>query len=233
MRVRISRDRLLVAAALGIALALLFALSRAVTPRLLPLVARTLFTWSQPPATSVDCTHDPSDVSPPPAGLDGRQANYLHTCGGRLYDSHGVEVRLTGVNWSGMENSGDAPGGLGNRNWQELLDQIASLGYNAIRVPFTNEAIESGQPVGNVDFALNPDLQGLTGLEVLDRIVKGAHRRGLKVVLDRHKPTSAGRTALWYSPEVPEDRWIADWRMLAKRYRGNEPSVAVYLENDP
>jgi endoglucanase len=140
---------------------------------------------------------------------------------------------MTGLNWSGMENSGDAPGGLGSRNWQELLDQISSLGYNAIRIPFTNEAIESVQPVGNVDFALNPDLSGLTGLEVMDRLVEGAHRRGLKVVLDRHQPTSAGRTALWYTAEVPEERWIADWRTLAVRYRGNDAVVAVDLANEP
>jgi endoglucanase len=182
---------------------------------------------------SQDCTRDPADLPPPPPNLHGRPGNYLHTCGALIYDVHGNEVRMTGVNWSGMENSGDAPGGLGSRNWQELLDQVASLGYNAIRIPITNEAIESGQPVGNVDFALNPDLSGLTGLEVLDRLVEGARRRGLKVVLDRHQPTSSGRTALWYTSEVPEGRWIADWRMLAARYRGNDAVVAVDLANEP
>jgi endoglucanase len=181
----------------------------------------------------VDCTKDPAPVPSPPLRPDGRPTNYLHTCGGRLFDARGVEARLTGVNWSGMENSGDSPGGLGNRNWQDLLDQIAALGYNAIRIPFSSEAIESGQAVGNVDFALNPDLQGLTGLQVLDRLVDGARRRGLKVILDRHQPTSAGRTDLWYNPEVPEERWIADWQMLARRYRGNDAVVGVDLANEP
>jgi endoglucanase len=179
------------------------------------------------------CVRDPADLPPPPPGPDGRPSNYLHTCGSRIYDSRGREVRITGVNWSGMETSDYVPGGLGNRNWQEILDQVAALGYNTIRIPFSSEAIDAGQQIGGVNFALNPDLQGLTGLQMLDRLVEGARARGLKVILDRHQPTSSGRTALWYSPEVPEDRWIADWRMLAARYRGNDTVIGVDLANEP
>jgi endoglucanase len=226
MRVSTARDRLLLTIAICCALASFAVLFRSVGTRLF----QTVEDGRLPSSADLDCVHDPL---PPSVGPDRRPTNYLHTCGGRLYDSHGVEVRLTGLNWSGMENSGDAPGGLGNRNWQELLDQIAALGYNAVRIPFTNETIESGQSVGNVDFALNPDLQDLTGLEVLDRIVEGARRRGLKVILDRHQPTPAGRSTLWYTPEVPEDRWITDWRVLAKRYRGNDAVVGVDLANEP
>lgn len=185
------------------------------------------------PMLGTSCDRDPVSLPRPPNGPDGRPSNYLHTCGSRIYDSRGREVKITGVNWSGMENSDAAPGGLGNRNWQEILDQVASLGYNTIRVPFSSEAIESGQPIGGVNFSLNPDLQGLNGLEMLDQIVDGARARGLKVILDRHQPTAAGRTPLWYTSEVPDDRWIADWRMLAARYRGNDTVIGVDLSNEP
>jgi len=178
------------------------------------------------------CAYDPANL-PPPTGPEGRPANYLHTCGNRIYDAQGREVRIFGVNWSGMENGGYAPGGLGVRNWQEVLDQVAGLGYNTVRLPFSSEALEPGRQVGNVSFDLNPDLEGLTGLEMLDRLVAGARERGLKVILDRHQPTSGGRTTLWYSREVPEDRWIADWRMLAARYYGNDTVIAVDLHNEP
>ncbi|MCL5957744.1 MAG: hypothetical protein M1358_00245, partial [Chloroflexi bacterium] len=40
----------------------------------------------------VDCVHDPARLSPVPNGPEGRPANYLHTCGNRLYDSQGREV---------------------------------------------------------------------------------------------------------------------------------------------
>ncbi len=201
---------------------------------LLPPVAG-LLPGGIPPSTPLgtSCVRDPADLPPPPAGPDGRPANYLHTCGSRIYDSHGREVRITGVNWSGMETSDYVPGGLGNRNWQEILDQVAALGYNTIRIPFSSEAIDAGQQIGGVNFALNPDLQGLSGLQMLDRLVEGARARGLRVILDRHQPTSSGRTALWYTTDVPEERWIADWRMLAARYRGNDTVIGVDLANEP
>ena len=180
----------------------------------------------------VGCARDPAAL-PPPATPDGLPPNYLHTCGGQIYDSRGREVRIFGVNWSGMENSGYAPGGLNNRNYQEILDQIAALGYNTVRIPFSSEAIDANQPIANVNFDLNPDLQGLTGLQMLDRLVTAARERGLKVILDRHQPTSSGRIDLWYDDQVSEDRWVMDWRMLAARYRGNDTVIGVDLSNEP
>ncbi len=225
---------IVVAAALVVFAGSAYLASRARSGRLLPSIQDLYPRGIQPPAPLArSCVSDPADLPPPPAGPDGRPANYLHTCGSRIYDSHGREVRITGVNWSGMETSDYVPGGLGNRNWQEILDQVAALGYNTIRIPFSSEAIDAGQQIGGVNFALNPDLQGLSGLQMLDRLVEGARARGLKVILDRHQPTSSGRTALWYTTDVPEERWIADWRMLAARYRGNDTVIAVDLANEP
>ncbi|HEX5415087.1 MAG TPA: glycoside hydrolase family 5 protein [Chloroflexota bacterium] len=202
----------------------------------LGLALRTLVSGGrviQPPIPIVDnCRNDPARL-PTPTGPDGKPANFLHTCGGRIYDSRGHEVRIFGVNWSGMEGSGYAPGGLNNRNYQEILDQVAALGYNTIRVPFSNEAIDANRPISNVNFDLNPDLQGLTGLEMLDRLVAAARERGLKVILDRHQTTSSGPITLWYDTQVSEDRWVADWRMLAARYRGNDTVIGADLSNEP
>lgn len=172
-------------------------------------------------------------AGPAPLGPDGRPANYLHTCGSRIYDSRGREVRIVGLNWAGMETNTFAPEGLHARRWEEILDQVAALGYNTLRIPFTNEGLEPDRKIDGVDFALNPDLQGLTGLEMLDKLIAGARERGLRVVLDRHRPTSAGQSELWYTAAVPEERWIADWRMLAARYYGNDTVIGFDLHNEP
>jgi aryl-phospho-beta-D-glucosidase BglC (GH1 family) len=47
------------------------------------------------------------------------------------------------------------------------------------------------------------------------------------VVLDR------GQSELWYTSSVSEERWIADWRMLAERYAGDPTVVGVDLHNEP
>jgi endoglucanase len=149
-----------------------------------------------------------------------------------LVDAAGRPVRLTGVNWSGMETSTFAPIGLDTRKLDDMLDQIVASGFNALRLPFSNQLLDSRTPTG-VNYALNPDLSGLNGLQLLDRVVEGARRRGLRIVLDRHRLTADGQTELWYSQQVPETRWIQDWVMLANRYRGNPGIVGADLTNEP
>ena len=152
---------------------------------------------------------------------------------GKLVDGDGHEVRLTGVNWFGMETPNFAPHGLWARNWQDMLDQIASAGFNAIRLPFSNQLLEAGSLANSIDATKNPDLHGLTGLQVMDRIVEGAGRAGLAIVLDRHRPSADTQSELWYTDRVSEARWIADWTMLARRYRRQPAVVAADLHNEP
>jgi endoglucanase len=181
----------------------------------------------------VSCTTDPNNLPASLPGPDGRPANYLHTCGSKIYDSHGREIRIAGLNWSGMEESGYSPGGLNSRNWQDVLDQIQALGYNTIRLPFSSEAMDSGRQIANANPDLNPDLDGLSWIDLLDHLISGARQRGLKVILDRHQPTSDGRTNLWYTPQVSEAQWIADWQTLARRYRGDDTVIGFDLSNEP
>ena len=157
----------------------------------------------------------------------------LRTLGGKLIDGDGQEVRLTGVNWFGLETSVFAPHGLWTRNWEEMLDQIVATGFNAIRLPFSNQLIEPGNLPTSIDFTRNPDLKGLTGLQLMDRIVEGAGRRQLAIVLDRHRPSADAQSELWYTDRVSENRWVDDWRMLADRYRSQPAVIAADLHNEP
>ncbi|MGE5618990.1 MAG: glycoside hydrolase family 5 protein [Sphingomonadaceae bacterium] len=160
--------------------------------------------------------------------------NFLSTRGSKIVDANGKEVKITGVNWFGLETGTFAPHGLWSRNWEEMLDQIAELGFNTIRLPYSNQALDPSSKVGEgVDFKINPDLQGLTGLEVMDKIVEGAGKRGIKVILDRHRPDVNSQSKLWYTDHLSEDRWIADWVMLAKRYKGNDTVIGADLHNEP
>jgi endoglucanase len=157
----------------------------------------------------------------------------LHSSQGKLRDASDREVRLTGVNWFGFETDIFAPHGLWTRNWEDMLDQIANAGFNSIRLPFSNQLLDPSTRARSIDYAKNPDLQGLNGLALMDKIIDGAGRRGLKVILDRHQPTAAARTELWYTDRVPESQWIADWTMLAAHYRGNATVIGADLHNEP
>src|SRR5258706_1863816 len=147
------------------------------------------------------------------SGLRGRVGHALsgplHASGSKLFDANGHEVTLTGVNWFGFETGTFSPHGLWTRNWQSMLDQMKTSGYNTIRLPYANELFrQTAPPTEGIDYGQNPDLKGLYGLDLMDRIVKGATDRGLMVLLDQHRPDSKGQSELWYTSTLSEQKWI-------------------------
>ena len=53
------------------------------------------------------------------------------------------------------------------------------------------------------------------------------------MILDRHRPDSSAQSPLWYTAQVPESQWIADWRMLAARYAEDDTVIGADLHNEP
>ncbi len=165
--------------------------------------------------------------------VQAQAPGYLHTDGARILDANGNQVILTGISWFGLETENYAPHGLWARNWESILDQIKDLGFNTIRLPYSNQLFDPSSQPNGINEELNPDLKGLSGLEILDKLIQGAGERGLKVILDRHRPDSHAQSELWYTPEYSEARWIQDWVMLAERYQGNDTVIGFDLHNEP
>jgi endoglucanase len=160
--------------------------------------------------------------------------NYLHTDGTKIVDSKGKEVRLTGVNWFGAETGVLAPHGLWDRNYKDMLDQIVEMGFNTIRLPYSNELLDVTQkPPEGIDYYKNTDLKDLNGIQILDKIITEAGKRNLKVILDQHRPDTLGQSDMWYSDDLTEAQWISDWKFLAQRYYGNDTVVGADLHNEP
>jgi endoglucanase len=171
--------------------------------------------------------------SPAPSRPGAGAPGYLHTNGSDIVDSSGETVRLTGVSWFGMETANFAPHGLWTKSMADMLDAVKRLGYNSIRVPYSNELFDAASKPNSIDLAKNPDLAGLDGLGILDKLVAGAKARGLRIILDRHRPDAGGQSELWYTSRYNEQRWIADWQMLAKRYKGDPTVIGCDLHNEP
>jgi endoglucanase len=93
--------------------------------------------------------------------------------------------------------------------------------------------LDAGSTPNGIDFGQNPDLRGLSAFEVLDRLVAGARTRGLRIILDRHRPDANAQSALWYTGAYDEARWIRDWITLARRYRDDPTVIGVDLHNEP
>jgi aryl-phospho-beta-D-glucosidase BglC (GH1 family) len=164
--------------------------------------------------------------------------DYFHTSGNQIVDVNGTPVRIAGVNWFGFETSNYVVHGLWARNYQDMMNQMKQLGFNTIRIPFSNAIFNPANTPNGINFNLNPDLQGLTSLQILDKVVAYAGQIGLRIILDHHsaKPDDHMNEPLWYIPGDPtytEQAWINDWVALANRYAGNATVIGADLENEP
>jgi endoglucanase len=184
---------------------------------------------------SSDVTEAPAAASPAPAPapLAAPASRWLHTRGASIVDASGAAVRLTGISWFGFETSTFAPHGLWERPLDAILDDVVALGYNMLRIPFATQMLDAGSTSNGIDFAQNPGLAGKKPIEVLDALVASAGARGLRIVLDRHRPDAAAQSALWYTAEYSEARWIDDWKMLAQRYAKDPTVIGFDLHNEP
>lgn len=179
------------------------------------------------------------------ASVVGRAQNtgYWHTSGNQILDSNNQPVRIAGMNWYGFENQHQVVQGLWAKDWHVIMNGIKNLGYNTIRLPFSNQMVEQGEQFipDNIRFAangvpINTDLKGLTSLQVMDKVIDYAGQIGLRIILDNHR-SSAGdggtESYLWYTDTFPESVWKDDWTRLVTRYAGNPTVVGVDLRNEP
>ncbi|MBX9789207.1 MAG: cellulase family glycosylhydrolase [Pirellulales bacterium] len=173
-----------------------------------------------------------TEGNPSTAAISG----YFHTSGSQILDANNQVVKIGGVNWFGFETSNFAPHGLWARGYKSMMDQMKQQGFNTIRLPFSDQLFDAGSTPNGIDFSKNPDLVGLSGLQIMDKIVDYAGQIGLRIMLDHHRSAagnSANESGLWYTSAYPESKWISNWTMLAARYANNLTVVAVDLHNEP
>lgn len=157
----------------------------------------------------------------------------LHTQGAQIRDKSGNVVRLTGVSWFGMETDWFAPHGLDKQSLGWHLDKMKALKFNSIRIPFCSQMLDDGKMPNQIIYDKNPELRGKKPVEILDTIISEAGKRGLRIILDRHRPDAYSQAELWYTGQYSEQRFIDDWKMLAQRYRGNSTVIGFDLHNEP
>eukprot|EP00930_Biecheleria_cincta_P039889 TRINITY_DN27372_c0_g1_i2.p1 TRINITY_DN27372_c0_g1~~TRINITY_DN27372_c0_g1_i2.p1 ORF type:complete len:608 (-),score=66.79 TRINITY_DN27372_c0_g1_i2:126-1898(-) len=164
----------------------------------------------------------------------------LSTKGRHIVNKFGERFRLRGINWYGASDTYHIVGGLDVQRLEVICDAIHSLGFNVVRLPFSNEMLTSQPAQGSIDFGKNPQLEGLSALQVLDEVVRCLGRHGVAVVLNNH--TTYGewcggpdRNGLWFDPGskvYTTEKWIDDWVMLGRRYKMFAHVVGHDLRNE-
>lgn len=165
----------------------------------------------------------------------------LHASGA----SREVRFALKGINWFGAEGKGAVVDGLWARPLGSYLDEIARLGFNAIRLPLAVDNVLDNPEVDRWSLTADDRLRGLRSLDIVERLVAEASARGLLVLLDMHRLRAAvwpDPRGLWY--EADEGRPLehgrprafrlrAAWRLLAHRFCSHWNVVGADLFNEP
>ncbi len=171
-------------------------------------------------------------IAAPAASAATSLPGWLSTQGSTIVTASGAPFTIKATAWFGMETSNCAPHGLWSIALDDGLSAIAGMGFNTIRLPFSNECL-AAKASNSINGAVNPGLVSLTPLQLMDTVVARAKAHGLSVILDRHRPDSAAQSELWYTGQYSEQRWIDDWKMLAARYKNESAVIGVDLHNEP
>ena len=155
------------------------------------------------------------------------------TNNGAIYDANNGRVQLRGVNWFGFETADHIAHGLWARNWKDMIVQMQSIGFNAVRIPVCPATL-AGVSVSNYNSTLNPDLVGKNSLQILDMVLNEFDRQGFHILLDHHRlDCNDGIAELWYKAGYSEQDWIDDLVLMADRYKTLPHFLGVDLKNEP
>jgi len=182
-------------------------------------------------------------------------AGYLSTSGSQIIDASGTPVRVDSIGWYGTDGpAGSALQGLWSTSYQNIFQSIKDDGFNTVRIPWSNADLNTPfagtNALGGVDWSQNADLQGLTTLQVFQKIVGAAGQIGLKVIFDHHTDDGSGGqqpNGLWIDKGPGTDgtdgagvqgtvdaaRFQADWMQFAKTFAGNSTVIGFDLDNEP
>ncbi|MBN6040083.1 glycoside hydrolase family 5 protein [Amycolatopsis sp. 195334CR] len=194
-------------------------------------------------------------LSPEPQA-EAQEASWaapLSTRGRYIVDANGDRFKLKSANWHGASGTWNGEGDIndpathhaGERAYQTplgldrvpidtVIDGLAELGLNSVRLPFSNAMLHDQNPVP--DLPANPELRGLTPLRVYDRVVERLTARGFAVILNNHTTTSRWCCGVdgnerWNTAQT-EQQWQDDWLFLARRYASNKRVVGADLYNE-
>src|SRR5438105_3976131 len=163
----------------------------------------------------------------------------LHTDGRSIVDALERPVHLAAANWYGAESTDFVVGGLQAQPLEVIVRQVRQLGFNAVRLQWSNQMFESDPTVPDYAVAANPGMRGLHAMQVFDRVVRALSAQGTMVILDNHNSNAEwccggdDGNMLWYNAQYPESSWIEDWKGMVARYRDDPLVVGANLRNEP
>lgn len=170
----------------------------------------------------------------------------LRTKGRDIVDQKGRRFKLASVNWYGASDELFIPGGLDVRHRSDIAAMIRSLGFNSVRMPYSDEMVMSNPHILPHLLTANPDLIGLRALDIFEAVVDALTEAGIAVIVNDHitsatwccgaDPCDAGWANDHLGPlcrvRQTEADWIANWEAVMARFVNNPLVVGADLRNE-
>ena len=96
-------------------------------------------------------------------GARAAGAGYWHTSGNRILDSANQPVRIASINWYGFETTTFVAHGLWIADYKAILNLIKSSGFNAVRIPYSDQMVSQNPVLGTMNInrnGINTDIAG-------------------------------------------------------------------------
>lgn len=194
-----------------------------------------------------------------PPGSAGRGAlllpkGWFTTRGSQIVDARGTPVRIASVGVPGGDGLDFAPRFLRSINYQTTMQAMVADGFNTIRIAWSDVLLNGSPKTGAINCDLNPELKGLSSMQVLDKIVEYAGAIGLRVIFDHHTNDGGDHgwggqqpNGLWFDKgpgtdgtdgagnhgTVTADQFKLNTLALERRYHNNPTVIGYDLDNEP
>lgn len=170
----------------------------------------------------------------------------LHTQGRHILDAHNKRFKLASINWYGASDELFVAGGLDVRHRSTIALLIRRLGFNSVRLPYSDELVYSNPVIDAACLAANPDLVGLKALDVFEAVVVALTEAGIAVIVNNHITHARWYDGMslcdagWSNDHLgalcrvkqTEEQWIQNWEIVMRRFVGNTGVVGADLRNE-
>ncbi|EJT81509.1 endoglucanase E1 [Gaeumannomyces tritici R3-111a-1] len=170
----------------------------------------------------------------------------LRARGRDVVDAEDRRFKLSSVNWYGGSDELFIPGGLDVQHRDVIARTVRALGFNSVRLPYSDEMVMANPAVLPHLLAANPDLIGMRALDVFEAVVTALTDAGVAVIVNNHittatwccgaDPCDAGWANDHLGPicrvSQTEEDWIRHWEIVMERFVGNPRVVGADLRNE-
>jgi endoglucanase len=174
--------------------------------------------------------------------------------GAQIVDALGQPVRLVSVGLPGNDGIDGAMRVLRFVNYEATMREAVSDGFNTIRIAWADLTLNMFPKPGAINYDLNPDLKGLSSMQVMDKIVDFAGSLGLRVIFDHHTNDGGEHgwggqqpNGLWFDKGAGSDgtdgggntgtitaeQFKKNTLTLVERYQNNATVIGYDIDNEP